>query len=38
MCVMMASAGTGIVVALVTESLMLRELRFVNPNGAWPIR
>jgi hypothetical protein len=34
----MAWAGTRIVVALLTESLMLRELRFINPNGGGPIR
>jgi hypothetical protein len=31
---MVASAGTRIAVALLTESLMLMELRFVKPNGA----
>jgi hypothetical protein len=36
--VTIAKAGTRIVVAPVTESLMLMELRFVKPNGALPDR
>jgi hypothetical protein len=35
---MIASAGARIVVALLTESQMLMELRFVMPNGALPDR
>jgi hypothetical protein len=34
---MIAAAGIRIVIALLTESLKLRELQFVNPNGAWRV-
>jgi hypothetical protein len=34
---MIAEAGTRVLVALRTESLMLIRLRFVDPNGAWPV-
>jgi hypothetical protein len=35
---MIASTGTRIVVALLTEPLVLRKLRCVNPNGADRLR
>jgi hypothetical protein len=35
---MIAWAGTRIIVALLTKSPMLMDLRFVKPNGALPDR